>query len=86
MDTMALATALMVMGHVEDEMTAKDPDDLELLELRIKVVEMIGWLDKAFSADCSEDDYCEGCASCDAGVAIRALQRIETSLKPFTET
>lgn len=64
-------------------MSEKSLEDLELLELRIKVVEMADWLEKAFSANCAENDYCEGCASCDAGVAIRALQRIETSLKPF---
>lgn len=82
-DALKLAECLMVMAHMEEEMTEREPDDLELLELRIKVVEMADWLDKAFSANCAEDDYCEGCASCDAGVAIRALQRIEATLKPF---
>lgn len=82
MDGMRLAEMLMVISFMEDEVS--NPEDLEISDMRKKVSEMAEWLDKAFSADCSEDDYCEGCASCDAGVAIRALRRIETSLKPFT--
>jgi hypothetical protein len=61
----------------------KQPEDLELADLSAKVNAMAEWLDKAFSADCSEADYTDGCASCDAGMAIKHLRKIEKALAPF---
>lgn len=58
-------------------------EDLELKELVQKVHEMATWLDVAFSANCAEDDYTPGCASCEAGMAIKHLRLIEKELAPF---
>ena len=65
-------------------MSERDPEDMELAELSEKVAAMAKWLDDAFGADCAEDDYCEGCASCEAGMAIKHLRNIEKLLAPFT--
>ena len=58
------------------------PDDMELAELAQKVREMAEWLDEAFSASCAEADYTPGCASCEAGMAIKHLRLIEKELQP----
>ena len=61
-----------------------DPHDLDLAELRDKISDMRKWLYRAFHEGCTEDDYCEGCTSCDAGVAIKHLGLIEKQLSYFT--
>ncbi len=53
-----------------------DPQDLELDEIALKVKEMIKWLDEVFVADCAEEDYTDGCASCNAGMAIKHMRKI----------
>lgn len=58
----------------------KDPSDMELPELLAEVKRISRWLDDAFTADCSEDDCTEGCASCDAGIAIKYLKKISSML------
>lgn len=64
-------------------MEKMQPEDMELRELALKVSEMAEWLDRAFDANCAEPDYTDGCASCDAGMAIKHLRKIEASLKQF---
>lgn len=66
-------------------MKLPNPDEMDLEEIDEQVREIALWLDKAFSADCVEEEYAEGCASCDAGAAIRALAKITKALRPFTE-
>lgn len=62
---------------------AKEPEDLELGELAAKVDEMAKWLHDAFHADSAEDDFVEGCCSCEAGLAIKHLRNIKTELARF---
>ncbi len=67
-------------------MAETPPEDLELKELAQKVHQMAAWLDEAFSASCVEEEYTPGCASCDAGMAIKHLRLIEKELGPIRST
>lgn len=56
--------------------------DAELNELAERVSNFAEWLRLQFDANCDEDDYTEGCLSCDSGMAIKHLNRIGQTLKP----
>lgn len=60
-----------------------DDDDLELDELHAKIKEMTDFLIKQFDANCAEDDYTEGCLSCDAGMAVKHLRRMMKIIGPL---
>lgn len=56
--------------------------DEELAQISEKIREFAVWLEEQLGAQCAEDDYTEGCPSCDTGMAIKHLSRIRKVLEP----
>ena len=60
----------------------KDVIDAELSAMSDRIKEFSGWLEEQFDANCAEDDYTDGCLSCEAGMARKYLGHILKLLAP----
>lgn len=63
---------------------SENTDEIASMAARIK--EFSDWLDNEFGAGCAEDEYTEGCMSCDAGMALKHLGRLRKVLSPSNTT